>query len=255
MKLNVNNLSTVFNTQMAMRGLRFVQREGGTYVFDKAPMDMTVAAKTVKQFSDTEGRKAFIINANSKGFTFGDDDRPVRVFQAFFTATAAFLSRNKIAKVDHAVAIVLTDVVGAFKFAGMVEYHENEENPDEPGNWSLIFTFNEEDITEVEKVKTVKRYLFTSPEFKALLNKVAYDVAGIEFMHDSYMFDACLLVVDTLIQILDSEAVEGNTVEIELEGYFVASVAVEAGVKVFGVVPDGYMKELIKDDSLLEVDI
>ena len=38
----------------------------------------------------------------------------------------------------------------------------------------------------------------------------------------------------------------------ELEGYYIASSAIENDEKVYSLVPDGQMKRLIKDDSSLE---
>lgn len=205
-----------------------------------------------KAYGETEMHQAFVVNANSVGYTFGDDDRPERIVKAFFASSAAYLSKVKVSKADEAVALILTDVAGNFKFAGIVEYHENDENPDEPGNWSYVMTFNSKDVDNLEKHKTVKKMLYSSDTFKAVFDKVAYDVAGIQFQHETYMFDACLLVIDTLLQVLDREAKEGEVVDIELPGYFTASVAVEDGEKVFAITPDGHMKQIIKDDTALD---
>lgn len=205
-----------------------------------------------KNYDETEMHQAFVVNANSIGFTFGDDDRPERIVKAFFTATAAYLSHIKVTKEEEAVAVILTDVGGVFKFAGIVEYHGNNENPDEPGNWSFMMTFNEEDVTDLERQKTVKKMLYNNEAFKGIFDKVAYDVAGIAFEHETYMYDACILVIDTLLQVLDREAKENEVVDIELPGYFTASVGFEGNEKVFSIVPDGHLKEIIKDDSALE---
>ena len=204
-----------------------------------------------KSYEDTEYHQAFCINANSMEYSFGDDDRVERVVKAFFTATSAYLSKVKVSNAEKAVALILTDVSGNFKFAGIVEYHENDK-ADEPGNWSYSLTFNEDDISDLEKDKAVTKYLFSGDAFKSVFDKVAYDIAGIEFNHDTYMYDACLLVVDTLVQILDREAKEGEVVDIEMPGYFVASVSVEDGEKVFGITPDGHQKEIIKNDIALQ---
>lgn len=205
-----------------------------------------------KTYEETEMHQAFVVNANSAGYTFGDDDRPERIVKAFFASTSAYLSKVKVTKSDEAVALVLSDVAGNFKFASIVEYHENTENPDEPGNWSYVMTFDAKTLDNLEKNKTVKKLLYSSDAFKAVFDKVAYDVAAIQFQHQTYMFDACLLVVDTLLQVLDREAKEGEIVDIELPGYFTASVSVEDGEKVFAVTPDGHMKQIIKDDTALD---
>ena len=205
-----------------------------------------------KTYEETEMHQAFVVNANSLGYTFGDDDRPERIVKAFFASSAAYLSKVKVSKTDEAVALVLTDVAGNFKFAGIVEYHENKDNPDEPGNWSYVMTFDPKTLDNIEKSKSLKKLLYSSDAFNAIFDKVAYDVAAIQFQHQTYMFDACLLVVDTLLQVLDREAKEGEIVDIELPGYFTASVSVEDGEKVFAVTPDGHMKQIIKDDTALD---
>ena len=198
-----------------------------------------------KTLEETEMHQAFVVNANSLGYTFGDDDRPMRITKAFFVTTAAYLTEVKVQKADEAVALVLTDVAGNFKFAAIVEYHENETNPDEPGNWSYTTTFNQDALDKLEKKKTVKKLLYNTDQFRALFDKIGYDVTGISFHHQTYMFDACLLTIDTLLQILDREAREGEVVDIELPGYFVASVSIEDGEKIFAITPDGHMKEII----------
>ena len=205
-----------------------------------------------KTYEETEMHQAFVVNANSAGYTFGDDDRPERIVKAFFAASAAYLSKVKVSKADEAVALVLTDISGNFKFAGIVEYHENTDNPDEPGNWSYIMTFDPKTLDNIEKNKGLKKLLYSSDAFKAVFDKVAYDVAAIQFQHQTYMFDACMLVVDTLLQVLDREAKEDEVVDIELPGYFTASVSIEDGEKIFAITPDGHMKQIIKDDTALD---
>lgn len=204
-------------------------------------------------FEESKTKEAFIVNASSKGYSFDDDSCAERIFKSFIAATSTYLSKVKVAKEDEAVALVLTDINGVFKFAGVVEYHENEENDgmDEPGNWSYVLTFNEDDLKALEAKKKVARYLYGDDAFKLVFDKVAYDIGGISFEHERYMYDACLLCVDTLIGVLDRETNDNETVEIECPGYFVASAAVESGEKVFAITPDGAMKKIIKDDVSL----
>lgn len=212
-----------------------------------------VSPGTNKDYSETEFKSAFIVNADSTGFAFSpDDDRPERLLQAFFAATAAYLGKYKVTKTDEAVALVLTDMVGMFKFAAIVQYHENEENPDEPGNWSFTMTFNEDDIDSLEKKKSVKKILYNDNSFTATFVKVAYDISAIEIMHTSYCLDSYLLIIDTLLQILDREAKANEVVDIEVPGYITASVSVEGDEKIFAITPDGYLKTIIKNDSVLE---
>lgn len=243
-----------------MRNVRLFQKAKNLFqtAFKSQFMKNAIAAGLItdlgaeKNLGDTEMHQAFVVNANSLGYTFGDDDRPERVTMGFFATVSAFLSSVKVKKVDEAVALILQDVSGNFKFAGIVEYHDNEENPEEPGNWSYVMTFDSKTIDNLEKNKIVKKYLCSSTEFASMLDKVSYDIAGISYVHGSYMLDACLVTIDTLLQILDREATPDQIVDIELPGYFVASVSIENDVKIFAITPDGHMKQIIKDDSALD---
>ena len=216
-----------------------------------------------KKLEETEFHQAFVVNGNSIGYTFNAasagradvDDRPERIIKTFFTSIAAALSRIKVTDPDKATALVLKDTSGVFKFGGIVEYHLNADNPDEPGNWSFSMTFDESDITSLEKKKVVNKVLCADAMFIQTFDNVAYDVASIRMESSKYIIDACYLVIETLLQILDREAKAGETVDIEFPAFFVASVAVEGDEKVYAITPEGHLKAIIKDDSALEVDM
>lgn len=216
-----------------------------------------------KKLEETEFHQAFVVNGNSIGYTFNMasagradvDDRPERIIKTFFVSIAAALSKIKVTDPDRATALVLKDTSGVFKFAGIVEYHLNKDNPDEPGNWSFSMTFDENDITSLEKKKTVNKVLCADDMFIHVFDNVAYDVASIRMESIKYIIDACYLVVETLLQILDREAKANEIVDIEFPGYFVASVSVEKDEKIYAITPEGHLKAIIKDDSALETDI
>ena len=208
------------------------------------------AAKT---FEETQMYQQYIVNCDTNGYAFGGDDIPERMLKSFIAATSVYLGKVKVSDPNVESALVLTDESGNFEFAGIVEYHENEENKDEPGNWSYVLTLNEEDLTDLENTKEVKKYLYGDDAFKVILDKVAYDIGGIEFQKDSFMYACCKILVETIVQVLDAEAVANDTVDIELKGYVTFSVSVEGDEKVYAVTPDGAMKKLIKDDAALEV--
>ena len=203
-----------------------------------------------KTYEEAGVTPSFIVNASAMGYTFDDESCAERIYKSFIAATSTYLSRCKVSKEDEAVALVLTDTSGAFKFAGIVEYHENETD-DEPGNWSYVLTFNESDVNAVASKKKLTKLLYGDEAFKKVYDHISFDIGGIQFEHERYMYDSCLLAVDTLVAILDREAVEGDVVDIVLDGYFVASVAVENGEKVFAITPDGAMKKIIKSDVAL----
>lgn len=201
-----------------------------------------------KSITETQHHQQFVVNGNSMGYTFGNDDKPERITKSFFASCATFLKRVKIADPTKAVALVLSSTTGEFKFAAIVQYNENKENPDEPGNWSYVTTFNEADLSAIENKRTVNTYVCSDERFKNVFDDVSYDVGGIQFKNERFMYDACMIVIETLLAVLDKEAEENKTVDIDMVGYFTASVETSGDDKTFAITPSGEMKEIIKSD-------
>ena len=61
----------------------------------------------------------------------------------------------------------------------------------------------------------------------------------------------CNIAINNIIKWLDTNASEEEDVNVELKGIFTASVEVEGGKKVMGIVPGETIKQAIKDDSAL----
>lgn len=204
-----------------------------------------------KLMEETNMVQQFVVNANAEAYSFADPDVAEGIFRGFFTAVSTYLSRNKVADPEQAVALVLTDVSGKFMFAGIVQYTANE-NPDEPGNWNYTMTFNEDDLNAISNKRALKKLLFGDMAFSKVFKDVCYDVGPIEFYKETYFYDAYLILVNTVKGTLDGEAKDGEVVDIEMPGYFVASVEVKNGEKVISITPDGAMKEIIKADDILD---
>lgn len=165
------------------------------------------------------------------------------IYDTTVMAISDFLGQSKSKETKTALAI--KDVKGNLVVAGIVTYHKNE-NEEMPGNWSYEFTFNEEDL----KGCNVK--LSTDPHFQRVFSKTLNRLFGVE-IDDILAMQPCIEEgVNVLKQWLDVNAKENEEVSVEQPGFFVASVSVENGEKIFAIVPDGAMKRLIKDDSALE---
>lgn len=162
---------------------------------------------------------------------------PVHAFSSFLG-----LKKNRE---DNGTALVLRDEKGNFIIAGVVKYHAPEKE-DQAGNWSYEFTFNEEDI------KDAHQYIVTDSLFMKVLQRVATS-HNIVITVEEFALDLIIGFFEALKNVLDQNVTATEEVEIESEGYFVATAAVEDDVKVFSIVPSGEMKRLIKDDSTLEV--
>ena len=145
---------------------------------------------------------------------------------------------------DNGTALVLRDEKGNFMVAGVVKYHAPEKE-DQAGNWSYEFTFNEEDVKEAHQ------YLVTDAAFMEVLQGVATS-HNIMIIDMEFALDLMVGFFAAIKNVLDQNVTAAEEFEIESEGFFVATAAVEDDEKVFSIVPSGEMKRLIKDDSTLE---
>ena len=167
-----------------------------------------------------------------------------KIYGTLIAAISQYLATVKSKKIGS-TAVVVNDLKGNFLLAGIVTYHENE-NADMPGNWSYELTFNESDIKDVEDIR-----MSTDTQFDIIAANAAFNLYSMKFMSQLYMQDMFITAIDTLIKYLDENAREGETVDVELTGYFTASVEVCDGKKIMSIVPDGAMKRVIKDDAAL----
>ena len=165
------------------------------------------------------------------------------IIECFVTGFSRFLGIVK-SKEEKSCAVAINDLKGNMR---IVRYHENEEDPERPGNWSYEMTFNPEDIKDVVNV-----YVTTDVRFVKVLQEVTYNLKFIKYNSVAMMEELLQSFVDSITEFLDSNAKQDEAVDLVFDGFFTASVAVEDGEKVMGIVPDGAMKRLIKDDSSLE---
>lgn len=169
------------------------------------------------------------------------------IYKTLFRATSEYLGIIK--SKERPVALVIEDLKGNLKMAGVVTYHKNEDQEDMPGNWSYEFILDKEEFEEREITSVVK---YVDSSFQRVLSDVAR-TNGFEFKKVEL---ACTLVeeaITVLLNWLDVNCKESGEVEtVELEGYFEASVALENGEKVKSIVPDGEMKTLVKGDGTIE---
>lgn len=235
------NLSTILRTTDA--GARLSALADSLVILRASGNTISSMIGVNKSVAETEFHNAFVVNANVKGYAFGDDDRPERINKAFFATVAYFIHAKKVSDENKAVVVVLSDYDTTFKFAAIAKYVLNpNQDSDEGNNWEFTMTFNKSDIEELERQREVIKLDMNSTEFSQMFSKVAFDIACIEFMGD-YTYDACVLVIDTLVQILEREMCE-----VELEGYFIASASVEDDEKILSIEPAGRFKSIAKGD-------
>lgn len=160
-------------------------------------------------------------------------------------AFSKYLGLKKNREDINGTSLILRDEKGNFIIAGVVKYHAPEKE-DQAGNWSYEFTFDEEDIKETHQ------YVITDAAFMEVLSKVAIN-HQIVITEMEFALDLVIGFFTALKNVLENNVTPNEEFEIESEGFFVATSAIEGDEKVYSLVPSGEMKRLIKDDSTLEV--
>ena len=170
--------------------------------------ESTLFSKTVCHF-ERQFHKTLLKNLDSMGYAIdGKDERVERIAASFFVAVAAFLGQNKIAKTDEAVAFIVQDE-NAFGFAAFVEYNVNEADPN-PNEleWVYWATLCENDLQNLEKRKSVTKFFMTDSAFQKIFKQAGYDIGGFVFTKTEYLTDTCILIVNSINQVLDGEIEE-----------------------------------------------
>lgn len=160
-------------------------------------------------------------------------------------AFSKYLGLKKNREDINGTSLILRDEKGNFITAGVVKYHAPEKE-DQAGNWSYEYTFNEEDVKETHQ------YVVTDAAFMEVLSKVAVN-HQVVITEMEFALDIVIAFFTALKNVLENNVTPTEEFEIESEGFFVATSAIEGDEKVYSLVPSGEMKRLIKDDTTLEV--
>jgi len=167
-----------------------------------------------------------------------------KIFDTLFTGTANLL--KSIKSLEKPVAFVIKELNGNLVAAAICQYFKNDDDS-KPGNFSLVWTFDEADIpadalvTSLDDTKTHSFFI-----------AAAGSKYGIKFKDASCVVNTLSYTVSQLKKWLDENAKEGSIVSVEQEGIFQGRVEVQNGVKVFAIEPHGEIKNLIKDDAAIE---
>lgn len=167
-----------------------------------------------------------------------------KIYKALFASVAGYLSHLK-SKKSKKIALKCVTIKGEFYLGGIVTYVENEDDTI-PGNWVFSLTFDEDDIKDIESV-----YDINDKEMEYFVDIISHKVASFRFISTSYWHNMFYAAILTLKQFLDANASETESVDIELPGFFTASVEVVDGVKVMSITPGDTIKQIIKDDAAL----
>lgn len=167
-----------------------------------------------------------------------------KITYTVFTATADLL--NNVKSKERPASFVFDRIDGSVIAAAIVQYFPNEDES-KPGNWSLVWTFDEADIPE-----NALRISLKDTQTHSYYRAIAGDKWGMKFKDPACLTTLLTYVLEQVYKWLDENAAEGKEVSVEQEAVFQARVAVENGEKVFALEPAGEIKMLIKDDAAIE---
>lgn len=167
------------------------------------------------------------------------------MFRSIIAATSDFMKSAK--RKNQKACLTFEDTAGNFIIAAVVEYNKNEEEEGQD-NWNYYFTFNKDDIKDVQ---ASNRYSCNETSFHTKLAKRLFEFK-MRCNEASYIAPMISIAFRILESFLDQNAKPGEEVTVEEDGYFIASVTVEDNEPVKAVVPDSEMKILIKDDAATE---
>ena len=167
-----------------------------------------------------------------------------KLYDVLFYSAAYVLKELK--DKNAPVAYVISDVKKNEIAAAMVEYHEGED--DNPGNWSLIWTFNVAEDVPANALKIYLDDVKTHKHFKT----VAGTRQRFQYSNVEALVNLNTYIISELYKWLDENANEKEAVEIVLDNVFTAKVQIEDGKKNFAIIPAGEVKTIIKDDVAIE---
>lgn len=168
------------------------------------------------------------------------------IYLCLFTAIAKYLGINKSVDAGK-VALRFDDYKGNMMMAAIVTYTPNED-PAMPGNWSLEFTFDPDDVKGINPVHGSNDMSFHMVMADVTLKIMASKFKNIT-MEDGIIKNA----VETLVACLDRNATPEAAYEIEVPDYFTASVVVDTdGHKHMAIEPSAKLSRIVKGDADIE---
>lgn len=173
--------------------------------------------------------------------------------KALIGGVTEFLNIVKSKTAPKTVAI--SDLKGNMIAAATVQYLEGDESETAEGSWSYTWTFDQADLPANEDGSLKgDKYQITDTQVIEVISRVGYDLARMAFASPTFVSQmGCYffkIVADTLDQ--NAPTVEDAEWAVEMPGYFVASVSIEDGKKVFAFEPSAELKVKIKDDTASE---
>lgn len=187
-----------------------------------------------------------------QGYYFGwSEEHTEGFYRVIFSAISLFL-KNHASKDAGKVGIRIIDLKGNFIFGAIQSYHEPDtsetetEGEDAKGSWSLEYTFDESDFTEMKLV-----FDSHNNEFIQVLERQLWEINKGRFGSDEIKQIMLTESCQTLHDFAVKNCKEGVEFNLTLDGFFTITSAVEDGEVVLAMIPGAITKQAIKDDAIL----
>lgn len=200
------------------------------------------------EFGQTSIPGQFTINLKDNFGYLWVDSRTEDFYKiVFYTIADALAFGTEGNKTFNKAGLSVKDDKGNFILGALLTYQKAEEGSEEDsGNMYLSFTFDAEDMKDLDIEVDNHSDIFCRA---ASMN--GENISYGRFRNTEIMFSMFNCAIDTLIQFLDTNATEGEDVEIILRGIFTASIVVEGGKKIMSIVPGESVKQRVKRDRVL----
>lgn len=164
-----------------------------------------------------------------------------------FHGTSSALGAVKNTTVPKAV--VFRSLDHTFLAAAKVEYIANDDDPTNPaaGRWDYTWTFYEDDIKGADVIDVATNSLMTTYYTTSGAN-----LYNMKFQSQETCIMMMIMMIEMIIAFLKDNVTEDEPVTLTLDEVFKASASIVDGKIEMGIVPDGAMKVLIKDDSVIQ---
>ena len=181
---------------------------------------------------------------DEKCFTIGSNHTD-KIAVVLFTGVSECLKTLK--SKEKPVVFKFVDLKDDLLALASVSYHANEDES-KPGNWSYIWSFNEEDAPENALVVSIK-----DSQTHTFFVSTAGNKFNMAFESDAALIELMNYLLKTIKKYLIDNANEVEETGIELEGVFQARSIRENDEAVCSIEVIGETKAIIKSDEDIEV--
>lgn len=166
-----------------------------------------------------------------------------KIYTVLFDAVTEALAKFKDVNVKK--GIVFRTLDGTFIAGATISYINDGDMADSStGQWNYSWTMDEKDFEDIPDAIDVRSNTLMSQMF----GQTAFRLYTFKFCDNDVIAAMMNLCVETIINWLRDNVKDGEPVTLELEGVFAATAEVVDGEIEMSIVPDGKVKQLIKDD-------